>query len=165
MKQSATDKNTIIRRLRTGSIGICVFYFLLTIFYAERGIGMLPNLKPEAELEIYRYEAISQTVTYFLMAAAMLLAAILFLQIARKGMPFQDQHVRTVCIIGVLFLIIAVIPAPAALLLAKLNGVDTALFLSPMISISALLEGFLMLFIAQILHYGTMLQLESDETL
>ena len=33
------------------------------------------------------------------------------------------------------------------------------------IDLTPILEGFLMLFIAQILHYGSMLQLESDETL
>ena len=59
----------------------------------------------------------------------------------------------------------AFVPAPAAFVISTLTGAGPSAIEALLINLPTAAIGLLMLFIGQILHYGTMLQLESDETL
>ena len=113
-----------------------------------------------------RYQVAEICTALLFIAAIVAAAALLFYRIAKNGIPFTQQNARTVCIIGILFLLRSILP-PAAGWLAS----DTETFrysvrlLNYGNCIRPIFEGLLCLLIAYIMHYGAMLQQESDETL
>ena len=105
------NKDQIIEKLKKGSLWISVVCVLAVLFnlaalmlysFRIRSLGIT-----DAAM---RYTVIREYVTYGLSAVIMLLAALMFFRIARDGMPFTAKNVRTVRIIGILFLLNAVIP-------------------------------------------------------
>ena len=69
----------------------------------------------------------------------------MFLRISKEGMPFSAGNIRIVRIIGILFLVNAVIPS-------VVTGAVITPFSIP--NYTALIEGLLFLFIAHIIRYG-----------
>lgn len=111
-------------------------------------------------MTVERYAAIRQLISSGILTVIMILAALMFFRIFKDGIPFTAKNFRTVRIIGILFLVNAVIPSvSAAGLLGTFRG------LGGIVNPSALVEGLLFLFIAHMVRYGAMLQQESDETL
>ena len=152
------NKDGMMDKLKKGSkwIGIvCVLAVLFNLtacgilLFRYRRLSELPDA-------VAQYSVIREYVTYGLSAVIMLLAALLFFRVAKSGIPFTAKNVRTVRIIGVLFLLNAVIPT------IVIGGVITPFSVT---NYTSLLEGLLFLFIAHFIRYGAMLQQESDETL
>ena len=159
MVQTTTGKKSIIQKTRIGSVGIGVFYGLLAAFNLKRGIALLSDLMNTEE---YVFGSILYyIITYALLGIALLLAALMFLRVAKEGMPFQKKNVRLVRIIGILYFAIAVVPALIASCIAK----EPTLLTYILSNLHSIFEGLVLLMIGQILHYGTMLQQASDETL
>lgn len=160
MKEQIRSKPEIMAKLKEGSLGIavicCIAALLTLVISALRLFNTALN---ETDL-IQRYTVCRGFVSDILTAAIMTAAAVMFFRIAKDGIPFTAKNVRTVRIIGILFLVNAVIPSvTAAGFIGTANGVGG------IVNPSALAEGLLFLFIAHIIRYGAMLQQESDETL
>ena len=151
------SKEQIIEKLKKGSrwIGIvCVLAVLFNLLVI--GWGFYRNSDAVNVDAVTRYIFFREFVTYGLSAVIMLLAALLFFRVAKSGIPFTAQNVRTVRIIGILFLLNAVVPT------VLVSGVISPFSVQ---NYSSLLEGLLFLFVAHYIRYGAMLQQESDETL
>lgn len=172
MQQETITKPAAIRSLRIWSIIVCCFYGLSTLHslnYTFSWFSSLDLLQPEHE-PIPPLSCVTNipTITYGLMAIPMFLLALLFLQLARNGQPFRQINVKRVRILAVIFFAVAVIPSLGFALYMLIAGDEPLIILVygiGCIDTTQIVKGLLMLFIAQILHYGTMLQLESDETL
>ncbi|MBR5723437.1 MAG: DUF2975 domain-containing protein [Oscillospiraceae bacterium] len=157
MKEQILTKPEVIDKLKKGSLWIGIVCVLAVLFnLAACMILFFRYRSPDVTDAVTQYTMIREFVTYGLSAAIMLLAALMFLHIAKDGMPFTVKRVRTVRIIGILFLLNAVIPT------VVIGGVITPFSVT---NYSSLIEGLLFLFIAHIIRYGAMLQQESDETL
>ena len=151
------SKEQIIEKLKKGSrwIGIvCVLAVLFNLLVI--GWGFYRHSHAVNVDAVTRYVFFREFVTYGLSAVIMLLAALLFFRVAKSGIPFTAQNVRTVRIIGILFLLNAVVPT------VLVSGVISPFSVQ---NYSSLLEGLLFLFVAHYIRYGAMLQQESDETL
>ena len=151
------SKEQIIEKLKKGSrwIGIvCVLAVLFNLLVI--GWGFYRDSDAVNVDAVTRYIFFREFVTYGLSAVIMLLAALLFFRVAKSGIPFTAQNVRTVRIIGILFLLNAVVPT------VLVSGVISPFSVQ---NYSSLLEGLLFLFVAHYIRYGAMLQQESDETL
>ena len=162
MKEQAMSKNTAIEKLKSGSVGIGVLCIIVALFNlmiilanSVRGGLFTSNV-----FTVERYAAIRQLISSGILTVIMILAALMFFRIFKDGIPFTAKNFRTVRIIGILFLVNAVIPSvSAAGLLGTFSGIGG------IVNPSALVEGLLFLFIAHMVRYGAMLQQESDETL
>lgn len=174
MTQSATDKTTIIRKLRRFSIVISIFYLFLAVLHLLSGAELLSGSNFPAD-EGARSWITGMIISYALLMIISVLAALLFFRISKEGKPFRENHVKMVRIIGVMCFILGAapvltgflhaVPSVTASAGAAPSGASLMMETMMQIDLTPILEGFLMLFIAQILHYGSMLQLESDETL
>lgn len=174
MAQSATDQTTIIRKLRRFSIVISIFYLFLAVLHLLSGAELLSGSNFPAD-EGARSWITGKIISYTLLMIISVLAALLFFRISKEGKPFRENHVKMVRIIGVMCFILAAAPVLTGFLQAvpsvtvsagaAPSGASLITDVMMQVDLTPILEGFLMLFIAQILHYGSMLQLESDETL
>ena len=175
MAQSATDQTTtIIRKLRCFSIVISIFYLLLAALHLLSGAELLISGGFPSDAG-GRSRIIGKIISYALLMIISVLAALLFFRISKEGKPFRENHVKMVRIIGVMCFILAAAPVLTGFLQAvpsvtvsagaAPSGASLITDVMMQVDLTPILEGFLMLFIAQILHYGSMLQLESDETL
>ena len=151
------SKEQIIVKLKKGSLWICIVCGLAVLFNLSVCVMLFFRYRSLVVTDaVTQYTVIREYVTYGLSAVIMLLAALLFFRVAKSGIPFTAKNVRTVRIIGILFLLNAVIPT------VIIGGVITPLSVT---NYSSLIEGLLFLFIAHFIRYGAMLQQESDETL
>ena len=151
------SKEQIIVKLKKGSLWICIVCGLAVLFNLSACVMLFFRYRSLVVTDaVTQYTVIREYVTYGLSAVIMLLAALLFFRVAKSGIPFTAKNVRTVRIIGILFLLNAVIPT------VIIGGVITPLSVT---NYSSLIEGLLFLFIAHFIRYGAMLQQESDETL
>ena len=151
------SKEQIIEKLKKGSLWIFIVCVLAVLFnLLVIGWGIFRHSDALEIDAVTKYVFFREFVTYGLSAVIMLLAALLFFRVAKSGIPFTVKNIRTVRIIGILFLVNAVIPT-----------VITGGVISPFSvqNYSSLLEGLLLLFVAHYIRYGAMLQQESDETL
>ena len=164
MTKSEKNKTAIIARLKTFSIGVCVLCAVSALFNLKDCFRLLSYILHE-EPGMILTDIPRECAEYLLLSAIMVLGALLFFRISREDSPFRHRNVRIVRIIGVLFLIIAFVPAPVVFLFSMLHGRSTTAIDAILFNLPTAAEGLLMLFIGQILHYGTMLQQESDETL
>ena len=160
MKEQIRSKPEIMEKLKEGSLGIAVICCIAALLTLGISALRLYNAALNETDLIQRYTICRVMISGVLGAAIMAAAAVMFFRIAKDGIPFTAKNVRTVRIIGILFLVNAVIPSvTAAGFIGTANGVGG------IVNPSALAEGLLFLFIAHIIRYGAMLQQESDETL
>ena len=151
------NKEALTGKLKKGSLWICIVCVLAVLFNVT-AVTILCIRYRLADLPdpVSRYSVIREYITYGIGAVIMLLAALLFFRIAMSGIPFSAKNVRTVRIIGILFLLNAVIPS------VIIGGVITPFYTA---NYTSLIEGLLLLFITHVIRYGAVLQQESDETL
>ncbi|MBR3420414.1 MAG: DUF2975 domain-containing protein [Oscillospiraceae bacterium] len=164
MTKSAKSKTAIIAWLKKCSIAVCVLCAISAFFNLKGGLQML-FMTGNAEPGAYIFEIFRKGITCLLLTVIMGMGAVMFFRISKEDSPFRDRNVRTVHIIGVLFLVTAFVPAPAAFVISTLTGAGPSAIEALLINLPTAAIGLLMLFIGQILHYGAMLQQESDETL
>lgn len=151
------SKDQIIQKLKKGSkwiVVICILAILFNLACIFRMFGHVRNIADPDP--VMTYVLIREFITLGINIVIMALAAWMFLRISKEGMPFSAGNIRIVRIIGILFLVNAVIPS-------VVTGAVITPFSIP--NYTALIEGLLFLFIAHIIRYGAMLQQESDETL
>jgi hypothetical protein len=162
-------KEQLITKLKKGSM--CITAFCLLAMLCNLAAAIIPPLLTEhnrtyvgnIKIAVDMLTKISlcrRSVSSFILAAVMLLAALMFFRIAKDGMPFSMKNAKTVRIISYLFLLNVIAPSAAVYAICR-SGPDTV----AASNLSALMEGLLFLFIAHIIRYGAMLQQESDETL
>ena len=98
----------------------------------------------------------------FSMAVIFLAAMLMFRKISVSGKPFSAESVKLLRVIALVFMIGAVLSsAVTAVALAVTNAEEISVSLDA----GAIFLGALLLILAQIFKYGTILQQESDETL
>ena len=166
MTKTAENKTFIIAKLKIFSIAVGVLCAVSALCHLTGGIRALSYILGADPREIFDLTNMcQQTAEYLLLTVIMALGAVMFFRISGETSPFRHRYVRTIRIIGVLFLVTAFVPAPAAFLIGWLTGGEPAAYEALLVSFPTAAEGLLMLFIAQIIRYGAMLQQESDETL
>ena len=159
--EQTENKNSAIHKIRKGSLVIAILCVLAAAFNA------LVAVSPQIGLANYGSDALSKfgmlkTVAgAWFNAAILLCASAVFFRISKSGMPFEGKNIFIVRVIGILCILNAFVPTVMA---QGISGADLHLLLGVLWS-SAAIEGILFLFIAQIMHYGALLQQESDETL
>lgn len=161
MKDMTANQDALLDKLKTGSkiiAGIC--FITIPVFLVKAVLTVLETgtLKNRYDLvydtSFYYLMYCRKALTFVILAAIMLIAALCFRRIAKDGTPFTKQSVRALRIIAILLLVNAVIPS-----VTDIAGI------SSIVNPPFLVAGLLFLFIAQIIRYGAMLQQESDETL
>ena len=156
-------KEKIIRNLRKGGICFTVASFLLMLVNLYGAVAVL-MLEPFSQMqEGTRLQAVDISAVLAINAVCLLLAALMFLRIARDSRPFTQKNVRTVRHIGILFVLGSFCPALIGNIVTgfTLFGKMAQHYFRPY----TLIAGVILLFVAYIMHYGAALQQESDETL
>ena len=160
MSKQIMTKNTAIEKLKSGSLGIAVLCLIAAGCNAAFAVARLITAAHDILDTINRYMIYRSCISFVISVVIMVIAAFMFFRISKDGIPFTAKNVRSVRIIGILFLLNAVIPSVTAA-----GFIGTAKGVGGLVNPSALVEGLLFLFIAHIIRYGAMLQQESDETL
>lgn len=152
-------KDEAISRIKKGSTIIAILCIIAAAFnLLIVGIELYGLLKNSAEPHNgYRFRMMTG---YGINSVILLGTAAVFLRISKNGRPFTRGNILLVRGIGVLFLVNAVLP----MLINALVDANPNMLLS-LLDPTGIVEGVLFLFVAQILHYGALLQQESDETL
>lgn len=157
------NKDTIIRNLRKGGICFTAASFLLMLVNLYGAVAVL-MLEPFSKMQTgTRVQAVEISAVFAVNAVCLLLAALMFLRIARDSRPFTQKNVRTVRNIGILFVLGSFCPALIGNLVTgfALFGKMRQNDFRP----NTLIAGVILLLVAYVMHYGTALQQESDETL
>ncbi len=157
------NRDRIIRNLKTGSTCVTVLCFVLLAVNLY-GTFAVFGLEPySAAQDGTRFQTVEICARFALSALMLLLSALMFLRLARNGRPFSQKNVRTVCVIGILFLLSTILPTLIGNLATgfRLFGEMHQQF----IRVNDLVGGIILLLTAYVMHYGTALQQESDETL
>ena len=157
------NKNQIIKNLKRGGICFTIASFILLLINLYGAIAVL-RLEPYSQMQAgTRFQAVDISTVFVFNALCLLLAALMFLRIAKDSRPFTQKNVHTVRNIGILFLLGSVCPALAGNIATgfEVFGKMSQQFFRP----NDIIAGVILLFIAYIMHYGAMLQQESDETL
>ena len=153
------SKNEAINKIRKGSTIIAVLCIIAAAFnLLIVGIELYGFMKNRAEAHNgYRFRMM---IGYGINSVILLGTAAVFFRISKSGRPFTRGNIMLVRGIGGLFLVNAVLPM---VINAVVDANPNMLF--SLLDPTGIVEGILFLFIAQILHYGSLLQQESDETL
>ena len=157
------NKEKIIRNLRRGSICFTAACFILMLVNLSGAVLVL-MLEPFFKMQAgTRFQAVEISTVFAINALCLLLAALMFVRIAKDSRPFTPKNVRAVRSIGILFLLGSFCPALAGNLITGfvLVGNMEQRYFRP----NMLIAGLILLFVAYIMHYGAALQQESDETL
>ncbi len=170
MSKQITNKNTAIEKLKKGSLltaVICAAAALADLYGAFCSVYIC--LSDQFGMTAgTRFQAVEIFTAFVIVAGIVLTAGIMFFRIAGNGIPFTGQTVRSLNIIGILFMLRAILPPLAGTLISGSEAFHIAhpdLFSLIITGFYTVIEGLMFLFIANIIHYGSMLQLESDETL
>lgn len=146
--------NRNISIIKRSSLVIAILSLLGAAFCVSAGVNMGKIVSPQMQNYIYADEF-----GYFIYAAVLVAATLIFFRIFRSGRPFtrgNEWAVRGIAgLFTVNFLIQALLRIRELGFLkgVALSGTDTVFFVA------------LFLVIAEILRYGRLLQNESDETL
>ena len=154
-------KNETISRIKRGSLiigGLCLLTALIYALLAFTPLGFGSAAyggDPISRANIVRMRA-SSGITF----ATMLCTSAVFFRIHKSGKPFSRGNIIIVRVMGVVTIANSFVPA----------GLYAALMHDPKVFVGAfsgasIVSGLLILFIAQIMYYGSLLQQESDETL
>ncbi|MCR4645836.1 MAG: DUF2975 domain-containing protein [Oscillospiraceae bacterium] len=153
------SKNETITKIRKGSMIIAVLCLIAAAFNLFVVGTEVYYLLTDAHTTQSGYWA-RIMIGYGINCVILLSAASVFFRISKNGRPFTRGNIMIVRGIGVLFIVNAVLPM---LINAAIDGNPNMLF--SLLDPTGVVEGILFLFVAQILHYGSLLQQESDETL
>lgn len=160
MEQILT-KNETIAKIKKGSMIIGVLCLITAVFYALLAFTPLGFGSAANNADRLQRAAIVRVRTEFaLNFSTMLCAAAVFYRIHRHGRPFSRGNIMIVRTMGGLTIANSILPV--FLYSVMLN--DAKSFVG-MFGAGSIVSGLLILFIAQIMRYGAMLQQESDETL
>ena len=160
MEQLLTKTETI-SKIKKGSLIIGVLCLLTAIFYALLAFTSLGFGSASAEGgAIYKATVIRIRSLFAFNFATMLCASALFYRIRKSGKPFSRGNIIIVRTMGGLTILSGFVPALLYAAVLKDPKMLVGVF-----DAGAIVSGLLILFIAQIMHYGSMLQQESDETL
>ena len=160
MEQILT-KNETISKIKKGSLIIGVLCLLSALIYALLAFTPLGfesaagNSSP-----IYKANMVRMRTSSGMTFVTMLCTSAVFFRIHKSGKPFSRGNIIIVRVMGAVTIANSFIPA--GLYSALLH--DTKMFVGSL-SGAAIVSGLLILFIAQIMYYGSLLQQESDETL
>ena len=157
------DQNQIIHNLKKGGICFAVVSVIL-LFINLYGAVTVLMLEPYSQMMAgTKFQAVEISTIFALNALCLLLAVLMFIRIAKDGRPFTKKNVRTVRNVGIVFLLSAFCPALVGNIVTgfEVFGKMAHRFIRP----NNIISGVLLLFLAYIMHYGAMLQQESDETL
>ena len=167
------DIDNIIKKIKNGSkfsaivcalaaAGnvIATLGFLFTPIYVGQGQSAVVH----EFIGLQGCVTLKNLITYAVCALIMLIAAVMFFRIAKTGKPFTRTMTKLTRLIGILFVANAIVPGLIGCALSNyhIDGADGFLVL---LNPTSLIEGLLFLFIAYVIHYGALLQQESDETL
>ena len=153
------SKTEAITKIKKGSIIITVLCIIAAAFNLLVVGIELHELLTKGEASHSGYLA-RVMIGYGINCVILLSTAAVFFRIFKSGRPFTRGNILLVRGIGVLFLVNAVLPT---LINAVIDGNPN--MLASLLDPTGAVEGILFLFVAQILHYGSLLQQESDETL
>ena len=163
------DKDSIIKKIKSGSLFSAIICALAA---AVNVVASLSFLKPVyvgqgqkrvvlAYGGLQGYMMWKNSITFAMLAVTMLIAAVMFFRISQTGKPFTGKLTKLTRLVGILLIANAIVPGLIAFVITGFRTDTYPLMLNP----SSLIEGLLFLFIAYVIHYGALLQQESDETL
>ena len=153
------SKNEAITKIKKGSLIIAVLCLIAAAFNLfVVGTEIYYLLKDSGNTHMGHWAR--YMIGYGINCIILISAAVVFFRISKSGRPFTRGNILLVRGIGVLFIVNAVLPM---LINAAIDGNPNLLF--SLLDPTGVVEGILFLFVAQILHYGSLLQQESDETL
>ena len=153
------SKNEAITKIKKGSMIIAVLCLIAAAFNLfVVGTHVYYLLKDSGNTHMGSWARI--LIGYVINCIILISAAVVFFRISKSGRPFTRGNIMLVRGIGVLFIVNAVLPI---LINAVIDGNPN--MLASLLDPTGIVEGILFLFVAQILHYGSLLQQESDETL
>ena len=152
---------SIIQKIRTSSLVMGIFCLLSSVLQAAIMLQRPLGLSTPATDRTLQLAYLQQEIAAGLSMLILLLTGILCLRMSRSGRPFSVKKSTIVFVIAILTILKAIIPSVVTAMLAGKWYVS----LLSMSASSSLSEGLIFLFAALIMHYGTMLQQESDETL
>ena len=160
MEQQTVSKIETIRKMKTGSGVIGAVCMVSVVIYIVAAIMMFITMKEIHGGPESRQAFIKNIFSYGMDSCVMFLASAVFFRIARNGCPFIPSNILIVRVIGAILILNGVISAaiPAVML-------ETPKLLVSMINPSGIASGLLVIFISYIMHYASLLQVESDETL
>lgn len=145
--------NKNISIIRRSSLVITILSLLGAVMYVVAGIGVE---KMSATLLKNYISAVG--IGYFIYAAVLVAAALIFFRIFRSGRPFTRGNIWAVRGVAGLFIV-------KCLIQAVLEGKDLGIFKAVIAGGDSIFFAVLFLVVAEILRYGKLLQTESDETL
>ena len=163
-------KELLMAKLRKGSLVIAVICAIAVIcdLYGAGWAAFICLSEGSGMHSSTQFQAVEICTAFLIIAGTVLAAGLMFFRIAKNGIPFTKQNVRTLRIIGILFLLRSILPRLTGMLI---SGYDAFRISYPNLSAFditdayPIIEGLLFLFIAYFVRYGAMLQQESDETL
>ena len=145
--------NKNISIIKNSSLVIAILSLLGAAMYVVAGISV-----ERMSATLLRNYISAVGIGYFINAAALAVAALIFFRIFRSGRPFTRGNVWAVRGIAGVFLVKAMLPT--FFQLSELGILKTGVMGTGSIFIAVLF-----LFFAEIMRYGSLLQIESDETL
>ena len=145
--------NKNISIIKRSSLVIAILSLLGAAMYVVAGISV-----ERMSATLLRNYISAVGIGYFINAAALAVAALIFFRIFRSGRPFTRGNIWAVKGIAGLFIV-------KCLIQAVLEGKDLGIFKAVIAGGDSIFFAVLFLVIAEILRYGRLLQTESDETL
>lgn len=145
--------NKNISIIKRSSLVIMILSLVGVVLYLIAGISV-----GKMSATLLRNYISAVEIGYFIYAAILVVAALIFFRIFRSGRPFTRGNIWAVRGIAGLFVI-------KCLIQAVLEGKDLGVLKSVIAGSDSLFFAVLFLVIAEILRYGRLLQTESDETL
>jgi hypothetical protein len=154
-----SNVETIIRRSSFAvmmiSVLLAAFCIITVVLYYPQKIDIFPIRT--------RILLLEEWISRFLIAAVLFVAAFIFYRIFRSSRPFTRGNIWAVRSIAGLFIIKGLVPLTVETLYD--NGMQLGLPKLILGGIGDFFIAFLLLFFAEIMRYGKLLQNESDETL
>ena len=166
MEQILT-KDLTVSKIRKGSFIIAVICAVAALFdilivftrFGYNGLG-------EAVDVIDRFVILRNRLVLAVNVVKWGCGAGVFFGLYKSCKPFTHGTVTAVRFIGILSFISSVLPTIIACLSTGYTDMKVAIMQGLSLSgLGTIVNGVLFIFIAQIIHYGTLLQQESDETL
>lgn len=166
MLQTEHNENAVTEKLREGSRILSAVFAaggVISIIYGIcKTVSMLSDCIKYHD-RLYALHILPTIIRMWFLGAMLLIAARMFRRISQSGVPFDEKSVRAVRMIGIL----CILHAPVSVFATCLIVLEVPLLfpLAEIFPLHTIAEGMLFLFAAKLMHYGTALQQESDETL
>lgn len=158
--EQEVNKNETIRKMKNGSGIIAAVCLISACVYVVSVITQFNIMNNDSFDLANRWSLIRNMFTYGMNSCIMFLAFAVFFRISKNGCPFIPSNILIVRAIGVLLILSGILSAVIPAVMTGYKG-----FLMGMISPSGIASGMLVIFISYIMHYASLLQVESDETL